>query len=98
LGDTYERGAARRLIWPKTASRYQTARKKRGIKPMEWRPIHRIGFSLMGPMFIAMCALALLRGKTHYENYWGGPVFAPFAIFIGLLFLVGVVTHWRKGN
>jgi len=83
-------------MWQTT--RDGTAMKKRGIKPIEWRPIHRFGFSLMGLMFIAMGALALLRGKTHYENYWGGPVFAPFAIFIGLLFLVGVVTHWRKGN
>jgi hypothetical protein len=71
--------------------------KKRDVKPMEWRPIHRFGFTLMGLLFIAMGTLPLLRGKTHYENYWGGPVFAPFAIFIGLLFLIGVFTHWSKG-
>jgi hypothetical protein len=60
-------------------------------------PIHRFGFTLRGLLFMAMGALPLLGGRTHYENYLGGPVFAPFAIFIGLLFLVGVFTHWRKG-
>jgi hypothetical protein len=49
-------------------------------------------------MFIAMGTLPWLRGKTHYENYWGGPFFAPLAILIGLLFLLGVFTHWRKGT
>jgi hypothetical protein len=48
-----------------------TAMKKRDVKPMEWRPIHRFGFSLMGLMFIAMGTFTLLRRKTHYENYWG---------------------------
>jgi hypothetical protein len=72
--------------------------KKRDVKPREWRPIHRFGFILIGLMFIAMGTFTLLRGKTHYETYWGGPVFAPFAILIELLSLVGVFTHWRKGN
>jgi hypothetical protein len=48
-------------------------------------------------MFIAMGTVPLLRGKTHYENYGGGPIFAPWAIFIGLLFLVGVFRPGRKG-
>jgi hypothetical protein len=52
----------------------------------------------MGLMFIAMGTPPWLRGKTHYENYWGGPFFAPLAILIGLLFLLGVFTHWRKGT
>jgi hypothetical protein len=71
--------------------------KKSHVKPMEWRPIHRFGFSLMGLMFIAMGERSLLRGRTHYENYWGGAVFAPFAIFIGLLMLIAVFIRWRKG-
>jgi len=34
--------------------------KKRHVKPMEWRPIHRFGFGLMALMFIAMGTFALL--------------------------------------
>jgi hypothetical protein len=70
---------------------------KRDLQPMEWRSIQRFGCTLMGLLFIAMGTVPLLTGKTHYENYWGGPVFSPFAIFAGLLFLVGVFAHWRKG-
>jgi hypothetical protein len=28
---------------------------------------------------------ALLQGKLRYQNYWRGPVFAPFALLIGAL-------------
>jgi hypothetical protein len=56
-----------------------------------------LGFTALGLLFMAMDALRLLRGGTRNENYRGGPAFAPFAIFIGLLFLAGVFTHWRKG-
>jgi hypothetical protein len=54
-------------------------------------------FRFDGLLFIAMSTFPLLGGKTHCENHWGGPVFAPFAIFLGILFLVGVFTHWKKG-
>jgi len=37
-----------------------------------------------------------LGGRTNYVNSWGGPVFAPFAVFAGLLCLMGVFTHWKK--
>jgi hypothetical protein len=71
--------------------------KKRDVKPREWRPIHRFGLILMGLMSIAVGARTLLRGRTHYETFWGGAVFAPFAIFIGLLVLIAVFVRWRKG-
>lgn len=71
--------------------------KKRDVKPVEWRPIHRFGLILIGLMFIAIGTLSLLRGRTHYETFWGGAVFAPFAIFVGLLALVVVFVRWRKG-
>jgi hypothetical protein len=82
---------ATRLAW------CGTARKKRDVKPSEWAADSSVRFRFDGGMFIVMGALPLLRGKTYYENNWGGPVFAPFAIFIALLFLVGVFTPWRKG-
>jgi polyferredoxin len=72
------------------------AMKKRDVKREELRPIYRLGFILIGLMFIAMGALPLLRGKTHYETYWGGAVFGPFAIFVGLLLPVAVFTQRRK--
>jgi hypothetical protein len=71
LGDTYASSSATRLI-RQNGFLYQSAMKKRGVKPMKCRPIPRFGFSLMGLMFIAVGTLALPEGKTHYENYWEG--------------------------
>jgi|HubBroStandDraft_4_1064222.scaffolds.fasta_scaffold2554253_1 hypothetical protein len=71
--------------------------KKHEVKPMEWRPINRLGFMLIGLMLIAVGTRTLLRGMTHYETFWGSAVSAPFAIFIGLLVLVVAFVRWRKG-
>jgi uncharacterized membrane protein len=38
----------------------------------------------------------LRRGDLNYRNYWGGLVFAPVAIAIGLVFLCMVMFRWRK--
>jgi len=39
---------------------------------------------------------ALQSGRLHYPNYWGGPVFAPLAIVIGVLGLILVIAKWRS--
>jgi hypothetical protein len=39
---------------------------------------------------------ALKDSQLHYPNYWGGPVFAPLAIALGLLLLVIVIVKWRS--
>jgi hypothetical protein len=71
--------------------------KKRYFQPLALRrPIEWIGFGLVGLVLIATGALALLTGETHYANFWGAPVFAPFAIVIGLLLLIAVFAQRRK--
>ena len=45
-------------------------------------------------MVFALGLLTLLRGRQYYFNYWGGPVFAPFAILIGAL---AVFVAYKKG-
>lgn len=63
---------------------------------------------------IGISVFAILYGVVHvitdqlnYENYWGGVVFAPFTIVIGLVFLyiaffrydrVGSAWRDRKGR
>lgn len=39
----------------------------------------------------------LLRGHLEYPNYWGGAVFAPFAILVSLLVIVVAVVQGRRG-
>jgi hypothetical protein len=38
---------------------------------------------------------ALDSGQLHYRNYWGGSVFAPFAIALGIAVLVILIARWR---
>ena len=41
-------------------------------------------------------AHALFSGDLGYHNYWGGSVFAPFAIGIGVLLLLLVSFAWPR--
>jgi Ni,Fe-hydrogenase I cytochrome b subunit len=58
---------------------------KRAAKRKEWKPIHRLAFAFIGLMLIGSGSLTLLSGKLHYRNYWHAPVFAPFAILVGMI-------------
>ena len=42
-------------------------------------------FAIIGFAIVNLGVLALLQGHLHYQNYWGGWVFAPFAIAGGIL-------------
>ena len=44
----------------------------------------RVVYVTMGVVLIAEGATALLRGSVSYPNYWGGKVFPPLAIVLGL--------------
>lgn len=62
---------------------------------------HKRGLELGGLSFFAGLLIfsgiaTLLRGKPGYTNYWGGHVFAPLAIVIGLLLLVIVIAKFRR--
>jgi uncharacterized membrane protein YbhN (UPF0104 family) len=39
---------------------------------------------------------ALSNDQLTYSNYWGGAVFAPFAIAAGVFVLIIVVVKWSK--
>jgi hypothetical protein len=47
-------------------------------------------------LLILLAVGSLFEGKLHYRIYWGGLVFAPFAIVIGLLGLCAVLFRWEK--
>jgi hypothetical protein len=51
----------------------------------------RIAFSLFSLLIILFGAGSLFQGHTGYRNWFGGVVFAPFAIIVGVLclFIVG---------
>jgi len=56
-----------------------------------WSPTKRAAIAFMGFMIFGAGGLALMGGHLHYANYWGGSVFAPFALVIGgLCFFVAL--------
>ncbi len=38
----------------------------------------------------------LLLGRLHYANYWGAPVFAPFALVVGILGITYAIRVARR--
>ena len=59
-------------------------------------------------VFLILSGIAhILTGRVSYENYWGGLVFAPFTIVLGVLLLfigafrvdrLGTVWRDKKGR
>lgn len=62
--------------------------------PKPWRPTATIGIALVGLMIFVLGLFTLVRGGLYYFSYWGGFVFAPFAILIGAL---TVFVAYKKG-
>jgi hypothetical protein len=54
-----------------------------------------LGF--VGFWIVILGATTLLLGRLHYANYWGGAVFAPFALIVGVLAIVlAIRIHARR--
>ncbi len=51
---------------------------------------------MLGLLVIGTGATTLWRGRLGYYNYQHLPVFAPFAIVVGLIFLVWTFAMWKK--
>jgi hypothetical protein len=45
--------------------------------------LQRVIFAVIGLGIVAFGVGTLVNGYLHYQNWWGGLVFAPFAILIG---------------
>jgi hypothetical protein len=60
----------------------------------------RIAFSLGCFLILLLGVGTLLQGNMGYRNWWGGVVFAPFAILIGVLglFIVGFKPKLFSGT
>ena len=54
----------------------------------------RVMLGLMGIVIISLGSRTLTQGKLHYSNWWGGAVFAPFAIIVGAMVVV-VAIRWK---
>jgi hypothetical protein len=53
---------------------------------------------LVGFWIFILGFVTLLLGRLHYINYWGGAVFAPFALLIGVIAIVFAIPIRRRGD
>ena len=37
-----------------------------------------------------------MAGRLHYPNYWGGMVFAPYAVLVGAVAILGMIFMRRR--
>ena len=51
-------------------------------------PLNRAIFVIIGLMIVGFGVGSLWRIGTMYHNWWRGLVYGPFAIVIGILFIV----------
>jgi drug/metabolite transporter (DMT)-like permease len=58
----------------------------------------RLALTFVGVSLILAGIGTLQEQRLHYANYWGGSVFAPFAIALGVAVLIIVIVKWRSLN
>ena len=47
-------------------------------------------------LVLGLAARPLARGALFYQSYWGGAVFVPLLIFVGVVILVIPVIDWNR--
>lgn len=55
----------------------------------------RVAMLLVAASLLLSGLRDISSGDLHYSNYWGGAVFAPVAVIVGLFLLFGVIWKWR---
>jgi hypothetical protein len=63
-------------------------KRARDAGPRYWTLKERIALAFTGVLVMGLGAATLLQGRLNYQNYWHAPVFAPFALFVGVLTIV----------
>jgi hypothetical protein len=72
-----------------------SAMSKRKSKPWRFSTRDRWSLGFVGLIIFSLGVGALLRGQIEYLNYWGGAVFAPFAILVGVGLIVVAAIQGR---
>ena len=57
------------------------------------RRIGASGMLLLIAVLAGQAVLALMSGRLGWRNYWGGFVFAPFAILVAVLCIIMILKH-----
>jgi hypothetical protein len=69
--------------------------KRSNAKPLPGTLRERAFLGFAGALVMALGVVTLLQGRLHYQNYWHGAVFAPFAVLVGSLILFVAIKGGR---
>jgi hypothetical protein len=57
--------------------------------------VARLFLFLLGASLVVNGLDDVISGDLHYSNYWGGAVFAPLGMVVGVFLLVLLVRQWK---
>jgi uncharacterized membrane protein len=55
----------------------------------------RVGFAVIGLGLVGNGLAPLMQGRSFYSNYWGGAVFAPISLMIGIVVILIAIFQGR---
>ncbi len=58
----------------------------------------RFGLAVIGVVICGFGALTLAAGKLHYANWFHSPVFAPYAVIVGLMVIAIAIYGVRPAR
>ena len=67
--------------------------RKRERQSFDWKM--RVFFGVVALMLLSLGVGSLLRKQLVYRNFWDGPVFAPYAILLGVLVMAVAIFQGR---
>ena len=56
----------------------------------------RLFFGIWGFLLVFIGMVHFLKGETDYQNFWGGLVFSPIAIIVGLILIYIIIFRWQS--
>ena len=68
---------------------------KMGKKQNQIKLLPRLVLSVICLTMIASGLRVTFSGELTFKNYWGGVVFGPLAVILGVIFLYVVLFRWR---
>jgi hypothetical protein len=77
-----------RAAWHLRKFRRRMSSKHPQFTPIEKRAAGRRFFAFFGIGLIVYSVTTICMGRLFFRNYWGGSVFAPFAIVVGILAVI----------
>jgi len=79
------------------APKIEQAPKTTEVRPLFHNRFQRFGIAFVGLMVASQAILLLWARKPYYQNWWGGLLFAPFGIAIGLgCILIAVIKKKNR--